>query len=155
MDLLLGLLEPSGGRITVDGTPLTPEPLPRWQTHVGYVPQSMFLTDATSALHGSTELGVFDAIAHLAVRKTIVMIAHRLATIESCDPIHLLDDGEIAAFGTYDELLRGSPTLRSFAQGAAGDSPGELTGPPGRCARRTPTVQPRQLCGTARIASRW
>lgn len=48
-DLLLGLIEPDEGAIIVDGTPLSRQDLPRWQASLGYVPQDIFLTDATIA----------------------------------------------------------------------------------------------------------
>lgn len=46
-DLLLGLLQPSEGRILIDGEPLGGESLRRWQRNVGYVPQAIFLSDDT------------------------------------------------------------------------------------------------------------
>ena len=46
-DLLLGLLRPQAGRMVVDGTPVTEETLVSWQRTVGYVPQEIFLTDAS------------------------------------------------------------------------------------------------------------
>jgi len=49
VDLILGLLQPDGGRIVVDGTPLGPETLPGWQRSIGYVPQQIFLTDGSVA----------------------------------------------------------------------------------------------------------
>jgi ABC-type multidrug transport system fused ATPase/permease subunit len=49
IDLLLGLLEPTGGRILIDGEPLTAATTPAWRRGVGYVPQELFLLDATIA----------------------------------------------------------------------------------------------------------
>ena len=49
IDLMLGLLEPTSGEITVDGTPLTPATIPQWQTLIGYVPQNLYITDDTLA----------------------------------------------------------------------------------------------------------
>lgn len=49
IDLLLGLLVPTGGAILVDGEPLAPEDFPRWRRAVGYVPQDVFLLDGTIA----------------------------------------------------------------------------------------------------------
>ncbi len=46
VDILLGLFTPSGGRITVDGTDIRQE-LRAWQANIAYVPQSIYLTDAT------------------------------------------------------------------------------------------------------------
>jgi ATP-binding cassette, subfamily B, bacterial PglK len=47
VDLVLGLLEPDGGEVRVDGTPLTTANLRSWQNAVGYVPQHIFLLDAS------------------------------------------------------------------------------------------------------------
>ena len=46
-DLILGLLSPGEGRIVVDGAPLTDDNIRAWQQSVGYVPQDIFLTDAS------------------------------------------------------------------------------------------------------------
>ena len=46
-DLILGLLSPSDGRILVDGAPLNDDNIRAWQQSVGYVPQDIFLTDAS------------------------------------------------------------------------------------------------------------
>ena len=45
VDILLGLLEPQGGSILVDGTPITAANRRLWQNALGYVPQQIFLTD--------------------------------------------------------------------------------------------------------------
>lgn len=47
VDVLLGLLRPTRGAISVDGQPVTDENLRAWQQALGYVPQQIFLTDAT------------------------------------------------------------------------------------------------------------
>lgn len=49
VDVLLGLLRPSQGHISVDGTPVTDENLRAWQRTLGYVPQDIFLTDSSVA----------------------------------------------------------------------------------------------------------
>jgi ATP-binding cassette, subfamily B, bacterial PglK len=47
IDLLLGLLEPTAGRILVDGKPLATEMMTSWQLAVGYAPQELYLVDGT------------------------------------------------------------------------------------------------------------
>jgi ABC-type multidrug transport system fused ATPase/permease subunit len=47
MDLLLGLLSPTGGRLLVDGTPISPDNVRSWQANLGYVPQHIYLADDT------------------------------------------------------------------------------------------------------------
>lgn len=49
VDLILGLLEPTRGRLLVDGRPIAGKDLRAWQRNIGYVPQSIFLTDDTVA----------------------------------------------------------------------------------------------------------
>ncbi|MFM5908194.1 MAG: ABC transporter ATP-binding protein [Novosphingobium sp.] len=49
VDLLLGLHVPTGGRILVDGEPLTRETMPAWRRATGYVPQDFFMLDGTVA----------------------------------------------------------------------------------------------------------
>jgi len=41
--------------------------------------------------------------------KTIIMIAHRLSTLEKCDQIYLLDKGRIVDSGKYQELIQRNP----------------------------------------------
>ncbi|RBI87215.1 ABC transporter ATP-binding protein, partial [Rhodosalinus halophilus] len=48
-DIILGLLRPSEGRLTTDGRAITDETIRAWQQTVGYVPQDIFLTDASVA----------------------------------------------------------------------------------------------------------
>ena len=49
VDLILGLLAPTSGRLLVDGAELTGERLRRWQRNLGYVPQQIFLSDDSIA----------------------------------------------------------------------------------------------------------
>lgn len=49
VDIILGLLRPTEGCLTVDGTPITEDNLRAWQQGLGYVPQEIFLSDATVA----------------------------------------------------------------------------------------------------------
>ncbi len=67
-------------------------------------PELLILDEATSSLDNVTEKGVMEAIHRLAGKKTIVIIAHRLTTLEACDVIHFLKQGSILQSGTYEEL---------------------------------------------------
>lgn len=183
VDIMMGLLEPTGGRVLIDGEPLTGLSLPRWRARIAHVPQSVFLTDAsireniafeadaahiddervrraaeqaglhefiaslpqgydtmagergirfsggqrqrlviaralyrdpdvlvfdeaTSALDVATEQEIMRSIAGLRSDLTIIMIAHRLSTLEGCDMLVQLADGRIAEIGTYDRIVR-------------------------------------------------
>ena len=182
VDLLLGLLEPKEGRITVDGVDIR-DNLRGWQDMVGYVPQSIYLCDeslrenvafgvppeeiddqalerairaarlddfvaslpeglstvvgergvrlsggqrqrigiaralyhdpavlvldeATSALDTATESEVMAAVNALQGAKTLVIIAHRLSTVEQCDIVYRLDRGRVVGSGTLAEVVQ-------------------------------------------------
>lgn len=197
VDVMLGLLWPDAGSLTVDGVAVPRDKIRAWQKNIGYVPQQISLTDdsvaaniafgvapeeidmgaveraariadlhdfvvsdlrdgyltevgdrgvrlsggqrqrigiaralyhnpdvlildeATSALDNLTEKAVMNAVANLGRAKTIVMIAHRLSTVQHCDEIIMMEQGEIVARGTYDELLAKSTKFRAMA-GVAG-----------------------------------
>jgi len=195
IDLLLGLIEPDNGEIVIDGSPVTESNKRSWQNSVGFVPQSIFLSDssiteniafgiakpqidlekvnraanmahlsdmiaelpqgmqttvgergvqlsggqkqrigiaralyndpdvlvldeATSALDGITEKLIMDAIHDFSGKKTIIMIAHRLATVKKCDVIFLLDQGKIIDSGTYDELESRNDVFKKMTEHA-------------------------------------
>lgn len=61
--------------------------------------------EATSSLDNTTERAVMDAIEELDRDLTILLIAHRLTTVQRCDIIVELDHGRIVAQGTYKQLL--------------------------------------------------
>lgn len=183
VDIILGLLTPQSGDITVDGVSIYQD-LRAWQNLVGYIPQSIFLLDdtverniafgvpdhlidsgrlrqsiavaqleelvaklpkglhtcigergvmlsggqrqrigiaralyherevlvldeATSALDNETERKVSEAIQALSGEKTLILIAHRLSTVEGCDRIYLLEGGKISKSGSYLEVVKG------------------------------------------------
>lgn len=66
------------------------------------------LDEATAALDPDGESAVQDALAALAVGKTVLVIAHRLHTIAGADQILVLDRGRLAERGGHDELLAGN-----------------------------------------------
>ena len=193
VDLLLGLLSPTAGQITVDGVPLADDNLRTWQSSLGYVPQTIYLADATvaeniafgvppeaidreavnraarlaaihdfveeelpdgydtevgergvrlsggqrqrlgiaralyhdptvlvldeatSALDNATERAIMAAVDALAGAKTVVMIAHRLSTVEGVGKIIVLRDGSVVGSGSYHDLLASNAEFRSFA----------------------------------------
>jgi HlyD family secretion protein len=193
IDLLLGLLTPQQGNLNIDGVKITAENKRAWQDLLGFVPQSIFLSEgsiaeniafglpvhdidmsqvmkavnlahltelvedlpdgvntkvgergvqlsggqrqrigiaralyheakvlvfdeATSALDGITEKIVMDAIHEFSGKKTIVMIAHRLKTVQKCDIIYLMKQGHIIDSGTYNELILKNSDFKKMAQ---------------------------------------
>ena len=193
VDVLLGLLEPQSGCLSVDGKRITNSQVRQWQNNIGYVPQHIYLADdsvsaniafgvqpqevdqeaveraakiadihqfvtselpqgyattvgergvrlsggqrqrigiaralyqnpqvlildeATSALDNLTEQAVMKAIKHLGKDITIILIAHRLSTVQECDLIYLMKGGRVKACGTYDELVSNSHEFASMA----------------------------------------
>jgi ABC-type multidrug transport system fused ATPase/permease subunit len=68
-------------------------------------PQVLILDEATSALDNQTEKVVMDAINNISKDITIILIAHRLNTVNNCDIIFKLEKGEIKGQGTFQELI--------------------------------------------------
>ncbi|ABB24242.1 ATPase [Pelodictyon luteolum DSM 273] len=190
IDLLLGLLAPNHGTISIDGNDIRTN-MRGWQNIIGYVPQSIYLTDddlehniafglsdeqidrdkvlyaveaanlaafvkglpdglatfvgergirlsggqkqrigiaralyhnpevlvldeATSALDMESETAVMEAVTALHGSKTIIIVAHRLTTVEHCDRIYRLENGKITSQGSPAEMLtRHNRTLQS------------------------------------------
>jgi len=70
--------------------------------------------EATSALDSATEQSVMDAIDRLNPDLTIILIAHRLTTVQSCDSILELNEGHVVAQGSYEQLMKISPSFREM-----------------------------------------
>jgi len=83
-------------------------------------PNILVMDEATSALDSVTEDAVMEAIHSLMHTKTIIIIAHRISTIQECDVIYLMERGCITANGTYGELLQNNAQFRALAK--AGDN---------------------------------
>lgn len=195
IDLLLGLLTPQQGELCIDDTCITADNKRAWQNTLGFVPQSIFLSEgtiaenvafglpvkdinleqvnkalelanltelveqlpsgintkvgergvqlsggqrqrigiaralyheadvlvfdeATSALDGITEKTIMEAIHDFSGKKTIIMIAHRLKTVQKCDIIYFMDKGRIVDQGTYQELVNNNPKFKEMAEHA-------------------------------------
>ncbi|MGO9121116.1 MAG: ABC transporter ATP-binding protein [Desulfomonilaceae bacterium] len=178
-DLLMGLLTPTEGTISIDGRPLTGEWVHNWRGSIGYVPQETFLfhdtirgnllwagpdateeelrhairiaaaeafvsslpngldtvvgdrgmllsggerqrialarallrnptllllDEATSSLDTENERRIQDAIEGLHGQLTMVVIAHRLSTIRMADTIVVLEEGQVAEAGAWEQL---------------------------------------------------
>jgi ABC-type multidrug transport system fused ATPase/permease subunit len=69
-------------------------------------PELLVLDEATSALDYGTESAVMQAILSLKGVKTIIVVAHRLTTVEQCDWIYKIESGSIVQQGPADKVLK-------------------------------------------------
>ena len=74
----------------------------------------ILLDEATSSLDAESEEKVQNAIMNLTKNRTTLVIAHRLSTIIRADKIILVNRGEIADFGTHNELLKSSMIYKNL-----------------------------------------
>ena len=72
----------------------------------------LILDEATSALDTATERVVQHAVERLMRGRTVLVIAHRLATVRHADEIVVLDAGRVVQRGTHDELSRAAGLYR-------------------------------------------
>ena len=69
-------------------------------------PSILILDEATSSLDTESEFKVQKAIDNLMADRTVLVIAHRLSTVKSADKIIVMEEGEIADFGSHQDLLK-------------------------------------------------
>ena len=76
----------------------------------------IFLVEATANVEPENEHDLMEAIRALTNEKTVIMIAHRLKTVEHADQILVIDQGKIVQQGTHAELLSQEGIYRNFIQ---------------------------------------
>ena len=74
----------------------------------------VILDEATASIDPENEHLIQQAISELTIGKTVIVIAHRLATIEHADQILVVDRGQVVQKGTHHELLRQEGLYRRF-----------------------------------------
>lgn len=74
----------------------------------------ILLDEATASVDPDNERYIQEAFEELARDKTVVIIAHRLHTVRHADQIAVIDDGQVAQFGTHKELISRSGIYRRF-----------------------------------------
>jgi len=71
-------------------------------------PSVLVLDEATSSLDTPTEHGVMQAVQALQGSKTVLIVAHRLSTVEYCDRLYKIENARITEEGTFDEVVQRS-----------------------------------------------
>ncbi|MDP4633661.1 MAG: ABC transporter ATP-binding protein/permease [Pontimonas sp.] len=79
-------------------------------------PPILLLDESTSSLDGPNELLMKTAIDKVSQNRTLVVIAHRLATVVDSDQIIVVNGGQVDSVGTHDELLVSSALYKDLAE---------------------------------------
>ena len=74
----------------------------------------VILDEATASIDPENEHLIQQAISELTIGKTVIVIAHRLATIEHADQILVVDQGHIVQKGTHQQLVQQDGLYRRF-----------------------------------------
>jgi ABC-type multidrug transport system fused ATPase/permease subunit len=85
-------------------------------------PDILVLDEATSALDAGSEEALSGALRRLMLGRTTLIIAHRLSTVALAQHICVLDEGQIVARGSHDELLTQSALYRELFERQLRDS---------------------------------
>lgn len=88
-------------------------------------PRLLIMDEATSALDAESENEINKALDEMRGKVTVILIAHRLNTIQRSDIVFLVESGHITDSGTFSELLKRNPTVQNLAELMAIDSPGD------------------------------
>jgi ATP-binding cassette subfamily C protein len=79
-------------------------------------PKLLIMDEATSALDAHSEHEINNALDEMRGHVTVILIAHRLNTVQRSDVVFLMDKGEVVASGTFPELLKSNKTVQKFAE---------------------------------------
>ncbi|MDE6504645.1 MAG: ABC transporter ATP-binding protein/permease [Clostridia bacterium] len=83
-------------------------------------PKVIIFDDSTSAVDTKTDAAIREALAKYAPEVTKIIIAQRIASVQDADKIIVLDDGELSAVGTHEQLLKTSAIYREVYESQAG-----------------------------------
>ncbi len=119
LDILLGLLEPTEGTMTIDSIPVTPQNVRGWQSQIGYVPQNIFLSD--DSISRNITLGIPDE----EVRQEQVEFAARVAGLHEFIQGEL-PDGYRTSVGERGIRLSGGQIQRLGIARAIYQNPGVI-----------------------------
>lgn len=76
----------------------------------------LILDDSLSAVDTKTERALLQNLSAERSGKTTILIAHRISTIEQMDKIIFLDDGQVVAVGSHNQLLENCPAYKTMAE---------------------------------------
>jgi ABC-type multidrug transport system fused ATPase/permease subunit len=76
----------------------------------------MIFDEATSQIDSESESLINDMLGTFCEGRTVLLIAHRLSTVQSADRILVLNQGELVGDGTHDELLSSCDLYRRLAE---------------------------------------
>lgn len=79
-------------------------------------PGLLVMDEATSALDAESENEINRALDEMRGKVTVILIAHRLNTVQRSDMVFLVEGGKIAAAGTFPELLKSNTTVQNLAK---------------------------------------
>ena len=79
-------------------------------------PGLLVMDEATSALDAQSEAEIARALNQMRGKVTVVLIAHRLNTVQHADKVFLIDQGKVLDSGTFKELLGRNPSLERLVQ---------------------------------------
>ena len=78
-------------------------------------PSILILDEGTSALDSATESELMEALEHASDERTVIIVAHRLSTVQQADRIVFLDQGRIVDTGGFDDLVARNASFRELA----------------------------------------
>jgi len=77
-------------------------------------PEVLIMDEGTASLDNETEREIMQAVKNLSGRKTLIIVAHRLGTVKSCDQLYFIRDGEVIDYGRYEELFNKSQEFKAM-----------------------------------------
>jgi len=80
-------------------------------------PDIIVFDEMTASLDSVTERKIMGEIFEMKKSKTIVIITHKINTINTCNKIYVLDSGQVVGSGTYNELIVSSAKFKNLASG--------------------------------------